>query len=70
MNDISDHLPIFTIREENLVISNDALMVSYMKVRNKGKKNMNILREKLVMFFGTLCIMLLISTLPIITSLK
>ena len=49
MNDISDHLPIFTIREENLVISNDVPMVSYIKVRNKSKKNMKILCEKLVM---------------------
>ena len=48
MNDLSDHLPIFAIREENLVISNDVPMVSYIKVRNKSKKNMKILCEKLV----------------------
>ena len=39
-NDISDHLPILTIREENLVISKDVPMVSYMKARNK--KNMKM----------------------------
>ena len=49
VNDISDHLPIFTIREENLVIRNAVPMVSYMKVRNKSKKNMKIICEKLVM---------------------
>ena len=49
VNDLSDHLPIFTIREENLVISNDVPMVSYIKVRNKSKKNMKILCEKFVM---------------------
>ena len=42
VNDLSDHLPIFTIREENLVISNDVPMVSYINVRNKSKKNMKI----------------------------
>ena len=49
VNDLSDHLPFFTIREENLVISNDVPMVSYIKVRNKSKKNIKILCEKLVM---------------------
>ena len=49
VNVLSDHLPIFTIREENLVISNDVPMVSYVKVRNKSKKNMKIFCEKLVM---------------------
>ena len=29
LNDLSDHLPIFTIREENLAICNDVPMVSY-----------------------------------------
>ena len=48
VNDLSDHLPIFTIREDNLVISNDVPMVSYINVRNKSKKNMKILCEKLV----------------------
>ena len=48
VNNFSDHLPIFIIREENLVISNDVPMVSYIKVRNKGKKNMKIFCEKLV----------------------
>ena len=38
VNDLSDHLPIFTIIEENLVISNDVPMVSYINVRNKSKK--------------------------------
>ena len=42
LNDISDHLPIFAIREENLVICKDVPMVSYIKVRNKSKKNMKI----------------------------
>ena len=49
VNDISDHLPFFAIREDNLVISNDVPMVSYMNVRNKSKKNMKIFCEKLVM---------------------
>ena len=49
VNDLSDHLPIFTIREDNLVISNDVPMVSYIKVRNKSKKNMKIFCEELVM---------------------
>ena len=49
VNDISDHLPTFTIREENLVISKDLPMVSYIKVRNKIQKNMKILGEKLFM---------------------
>ena len=49
VNDLSDHLPIFSIREENLVISNDVPMVSYIKVRNKSKKNMKIFCEELVM---------------------
>ena len=49
VNDLSDHLPIFTIREENLVISNDVPMVSYIKVKNKSKKNMKIFCEELVM---------------------
>ena len=40
---------IFTIREENLVISNNVPIVSYIKVRNKSKKNMKIFCEKLVM---------------------
>ena len=47
VNDISDHLPIFKIREENLVISKDVPMVSYMKVINISK--MNMFCEKLVM---------------------
>ena len=49
VNDLSDHLPIFTIKEENLVISNDVPMVSYIKVKNKSKKNMKIFCEELVM---------------------
>ena len=48
MNDLSDHLPIFAIREDNLVISNDVPMVSYIKIRNKSKKNMKIFCDKLV----------------------
>ena len=48
VNDLSDHLPIFTIREDNLVISNDVPMVLYINVRNKSKKNMKIFCEKLV----------------------
>ena len=48
VNDLSDHFPIFTTREENLVMSNDVPMVSFIKARNKGKKNMNIFCEKLV----------------------
>ena len=47
MNDISNLIPMFTIREENLVTSTDVPMVSYMKVRNKGKKNMKILCKKI-----------------------
>ena len=46
MNDIGDHLPIFTIREENLVLCKDVPMVSYMKVRNKSKKNMKMFYKK------------------------
>ena len=46
VNDISDHLPMFTIREENLVIIKDVPMVSY--IRNKSKKNMKIFCETLV----------------------
>ena len=38
LNDISDHFLIFTIRLENIVMCKDMPMVSYMKVRNKGKK--------------------------------
>ena len=49
VNDISDHLSIFTTREENLYISNDVAIVSYMKVRNKGKENIKILSERLAM---------------------
>ena len=49
VNYLSDHLPIYTIREDNLVICNDVPMVSYIKVRNKSKKNMKIFCEKLVM---------------------
>ena len=46
VNDICDHLPIYAIREDNLVISKDLPMVSYMKVRNKCKNNMKISCEK------------------------
>ena len=49
VDDISDHLPLFTVREENLVLSKDVPMVSYMKVRNKSQKNMKILCATLVM---------------------
>ena len=42
LNDLSDHLPIFAIIEENVVICNDVSMVSYIKVGNKCKKNMKI----------------------------
>ena len=49
MNDIRDNLPIFTIREENIAIGKNVPMVSYMKVRNKSKKNIKIFCEKLVM---------------------
>ena len=49
MNDISDHLPIFTLQEENLAICKAVPMVSYMKVRNKSKMSMNIFCEKLAM---------------------
>ena len=38
VNDLSDHLPIFTIREENLAICKDVPMVSCIKVRNKAKR--------------------------------
>ena len=51
VNDLSDHLPIFTIREDNLTISNDVPMVSYIKARNKSKNNMKTFREILVMEF-------------------
>ena len=49
VNDISDHLPIFTIREENLVMRKDMSMVSYIRVRNNGKKNMKTFCEQLPM---------------------
>ena len=49
VNDIRDHLQIFAIREENLVMSIYVPMVSYMKVRNIGKRSMKIFCEKLVM---------------------
>ena len=49
VNDLSDHRPIYTIREENLVICNDVPMVSHIKVRNKSKKDMKIFCEQLYM---------------------
>ena len=49
VNDISDHLPIFAIGEENLAICKDVPMVSYTKVGNKGQKILKIFCEKLVM---------------------
>ena len=45
VKDICGHLPIITIREDNLVISEDVPMVSYIKVRSKSKKNMKIFCE-------------------------
>ena len=38
VNELSDHLLIFAIREENLVVSNDVPMVSYIKVETKAKR--------------------------------
>ena len=37
VNDMIDHLPIITMRKENLVIIKDLPMVSYMKASNIGK---------------------------------
>ena len=47
VNDISDQLPIYYTKRKKLIISKDVPMVSYMKERNK--KNMKILCEKLAM---------------------
>ena len=49
VSDITDRLPISTIREENLVIREDVPMTSHKKVRKKSKKNMKMFCDKLAM---------------------